>query len=280
MAKSFDFPHFNRPPIAEVALSVQFEALPNFHAAHIGLYWNEIRLHFPKTQEQPPLPPAQERFGVRLPAPQINVMLGTAPKVPRCWFLNEDETRLIQVQQDRFIYNWRKKPNSQVQADDYPRYKVLRESFRSELATFIRFLEASSLGEFKPIQCELVYVNQITLDINWKEHRDIANLVTFWRDPTDDLLAKPEDVNISARYIIKDSNDQPAGRLHLVLTPTFSSAGEPIYQFQTVARGFPVAPGMDGIFTFLEKGHEYAMRALLAVASPELQKLWEKRYVS
>jgi hypothetical protein len=36
-----DYPHFKTPPLAEVAISIQFEPLQNLHAAHYGLLWRE-----------------------------------------------------------------------------------------------------------------------------------------------------------------------------------------------------------------------------------------------
>ena len=37
-----DLPDFNRPPLIEVALGVQFEPLPQMRQGHVGLFWAEI----------------------------------------------------------------------------------------------------------------------------------------------------------------------------------------------------------------------------------------------
>jgi uncharacterized protein (TIGR04255 family) len=270
-----DYPHFKTPPLAEVAISIQFEPLQNLHAAHYGLLWREFRGSYPKTQEHPPLPPVTENFGVHGPFPQgINLSFGLASLMPRCWFLNEDETQLIQIQQDRFIHNWRKREDGA--GATYPRYRVLRESFRAELGTFFRFLEREGLGPPKPNQCELVYVNQISLaPADLADHGDFAKVVTAWHDLEDPLLSRPENVGINARYVMKDQSGGPIGRLHVTFSPLFiQGQNEPAYQAQFLGRGAPLGEGLEGVLEFLDKAHEYAIRGFLSMTSPGLQQIW------
>ena len=47
---------FRKPPLHEVALMVQFEAVTELTSAHIGSFWQEVRGRLPHIQEQPPLP--------------------------------------------------------------------------------------------------------------------------------------------------------------------------------------------------------------------------------
>jgi uncharacterized protein (TIGR04255 family) len=270
-----DFPHFKTPPVGEVALSVQFEPLQALHAVHFGLLWQEFRDTYPKTQEHQPLPPVTEKFGVHTPFPQgLNFSFGVASPTLRCWFLNEDETQLIQVQQDRFIHNWRKRQDGQ--GPTYPRYRVLRESFKAELGTFFRFLEKEGVGLAKPNQCELVYVNQINVrSVGLVDHGDFSKIVTAWSDLGDPLLSRVENVGINARYFIKNQSGEPIGRLHITFNPLFiQGQNEPAYQAQFLGRGAPLGEGLEGVFEFLDKAHEYAVRAFLAVTSPSLQEMW------
>jgi uncharacterized protein (TIGR04255 family) len=125
---SAPMPEFSRPPVAEVALSIQFEPLTGFRVAHFGVFWAQIRDRFPKTQEQPPLPPVVERFGVRVQVPQLQFGVGMVP--PRCWFLDQDETELLQLQTDRVILNWRK---LERESAPYPHYRTLRDKLRPRI---------------------------------------------------------------------------------------------------------------------------------------------------
>ncbi len=109
-SRSEQLPSFDRPPVVEVVLSVQFEPLVSLHTPQLGLLWKEFEARFPKTEDQPPLPPSIEQFGRRSMPPvsfSIQEIDGATP--PRVWFLNREETELIQVQQDRFIVNWRQR---------------------------------------------------------------------------------------------------------------------------------------------------------------------------
>jgi len=64
---------------------------------------------------------------------------------------------LIQLQNNRFFYNWRK-----MHADEpYPRYGSVVKKFKANLELFQRFLEEEKLGPFSPTECELTYINHI-----------------------------------------------------------------------------------------------------------------------
>jgi len=111
-------PDFENPPLVEVALSVQFEPIEQMRTPQIGFLWAEFRDRFPVTQEHPPVDPVIERFGIaRTGAPEVRLQMLESPPLPRVWFVNPTGTELIQVQNDRFIHNWRKVDDG----DKYPR---------------------------------------------------------------------------------------------------------------------------------------------------------------
>jgi hypothetical protein len=101
-----DLPNFDNPPVVETVLSVQFERLPAMRSVHFGLFWQRVRDRFPSTEEHPTLasivepatpPPVELRFEV-----QETLLL------PRLWLLNSAGTEMMQIQNDRFIKNWRR----------------------------------------------------------------------------------------------------------------------------------------------------------------------------
>src|SRR5256885_1562370 len=92
-------PEFERPPVVEVALAVQFEPIEELRVPQIGLLWNDFRDRYPRTEEHPRIQPKIEQFGVRVPAqPAVDVQFMEKPPTPRCWFLNQEGSRLVQVQ--------------------------------------------------------------------------------------------------------------------------------------------------------------------------------------
>ncbi len=117
----------------------------------MGLLWSMFRKDFPRTEDHPPLARSIERFDKPdLPSFRIE----PAPLTPRSWFLNKDGSQLIQVQQDRFVHNWRKVGSNTA----YPPYRTLREKFAENLRAFESFARTEQLGEFKPDQCEFTYL--------------------------------------------------------------------------------------------------------------------------
>src|SRR4051794_2053241 len=93
-------PEFERPPLNEVVIGVQFEPLPSFHIAHLGRFWSRIRERYPFTEDQAPIL-TQIELAKPIPVPEKNQIEIGLP-FPRCWFLNESKTELVQLQADRF----------------------------------------------------------------------------------------------------------------------------------------------------------------------------------
>lgn len=144
-------PDFQKPPLTEVVLGVQFEPIAGFGSIHAGLFWNRIRKSFPEVEERPALQPVIERFGGRPPRDlKVQWEVVTAPPPTRYWFLNQKGDQLVQLQPDRFLHNWRK----QGLDDAYPRYERIRAAFSDELDLFLAFLRDEGLSEPEPNQCE------------------------------------------------------------------------------------------------------------------------------
>ncbi len=269
-----NLPDFTDPPVIEVALSVQFDPLAALRTPQIGLLWVEFRDRFPRMEEHPPRNPVIERFGVQRP-PKASVQLETKLPVPRCWFLNETGTELIQVQQDRFVHNWRKVGDG----DEYPRYEHVRRTFSTELDAFRKFLTREHLGELAPNQCEVTYVNHIVSGEGWQRHGQLGEVVTVWASRySDAFLSELEDVNFAVRYIIPDSGGNPLGRLHVRVDSAYrTSDNKPIFVMKLTARGRPDGEGIEGVFSFLDLGREWIVRGFTSVTSPQMHEIWGRR---
>jgi uncharacterized protein (TIGR04255 family) len=269
-------PDFARPPLVEVALSVQFNTLEGLRTPHLGLLWTDFRDRFPKFEEHPPIPPMTEKFGLRpAPAPSFSVDLMNVPPLPRCWFLNEAGTELIQVQQDRFIRNWRKVGTG----DEYPRYERIRKSFEEDFSRFVAFVRREKLGEMKPNQCEVTYVDHVIGGEGWARHGQIDEVVTLWaKRKADAFPPEPEDVRFAVRYLIPSSEGEPLGRLHFELQPGILKAeNRPIFVLNFTARGRPETEDIDGVLKFFDLGRDWAGRAFVAVTSERMHEAWGRR---
>jgi uncharacterized protein (TIGR04255 family) len=271
-----NLPDFENPPLSEVALSVQFEPLEQLRTPQIGLLWSEFRGAFPLTEEHPPLDSVIETFGVaRTSQPEMHLRMFQTPPVGRVWFLNQRGSELIQVQQDRFIHNWRKAG----EGDAYPRYEPIRDTFRSELARFQAFLNRENLGQIVPNQCEVSYVNHIMAGNGWDTHGQLGNVLTVFRTAySDDKLSEPEDVRLALRYVIRNDSGEPVGRLNISALPVFRrNDNQPMLELTLTARAKPLGEGIDDITRCLDVGRATIVRAFASVTTPAMHQIWERK---
>lgn len=227
-------PDFTDPPVVEVLLSVQFEPLSELGVPQLGALWNQYKDEFPKTEDKPPLAAIVERFEPPKHQP-INVEFISEPPPPRCWFMNTGGTGLIQVQRDRFIFNWRESSGQ----EPYPRYENVRNDFKRHFDTFEKYMMENNIGGIIPNQCEVTYVNHIFPSEEWKRWGQAENIFSLWSGRhSDQFLGEPEDVRFQVRYWMNGDNGESLGRLHVAAEPrTKIDDGSPLIRLTMTARG-------------------------------------------
>jgi uncharacterized protein (TIGR04255 family) len=264
-------PEYAKPPVVEVACSIQFEAIDKLHAGQLGLLWEGYRDRYPHVEQQAPLSPIREQFG---PTPmRLGFSFETFP-MPRVWFLNADGTRLVQIQRDHFIVNWRKLDTDVV----YPRYDSMRETLVKELGHFQSFLDREGLGAIRVVQTELTYVNHIDARGADGSRRPLSQIIRLWRgDIPEGKLPSFEEASFHARYIMRDG-DKSIGRLHINLEPQLLvKDNTPIYALTVVARGVPSSPDVDGALASLDREHETIVEGFTAITTDEMHAKWERQ---
>lgn len=272
-------PDYQKPPVSEVVLSLQFEKLDSLGSTQIGLMWEKFRKRFPKTEEHHPLEPSFEKFGVPVLIKQgVRIEHFDAPVVPRFWFLNDGGTQLIQIQQDRFIYNWRKMDGEA----EYPRYETISQTFRKDLFSFSDFLHKEKIGELIPDQCEVTYVNHIVAGNGWDNHGELDKLLTIIKSEySDEFLPTPENMRLALKYVIPNpdnKDDDPIGRLHISCNPLFQrSDDKPLFSLTLTARGRPINSNIEGALRFMDIGREWIVRGFTSITTPQFHKIWERQ---
>jgi uncharacterized protein (TIGR04255 family) len=268
-----DLPDYERPPLVEVALAVQFAELQGYRTVHAGLLWaDKFRKAYPRFVEQPPLDPNFEVFGPRDRAAQFQIKQMPGPPVPRLWFLNSQETDLVQIQANRFVRNWRKVG----EGENYPRYETLRERFFAELQDIDAFFKSWDIGAIQPNQCEITYVNRLELEGHDLRIDPGSALKLFSREGLRlgggvGSLPEPEDCNLSARYVIRDPNGEPRGRLLIALQPW---SNEPVLRLDLTVRGAPATADFDAVGDFLDQGRRIIVHGFTAITTEEMHKRW------
>ncbi len=273
-------PDFEQPPVIEVALSIQFERLAQLRAPHLGLLWTEFQDKFPFYEDHAPLDHIVETFGVRQP-PKLGIQLvaGDAPPVVRCWFLNEPRTELIQVQQDRFVHNWRKIGVGVKEGEEYPHYEHISEQFEKELEVFKKFVVNNNIGKFIPNQCEITYINHIVAGEGWNTHDELSEVVSIWSsDFSEPFPLQIEESRFGIRCFIPDEQGNPIGRLHISLQPGFRRSDEkPMFVLTLTSRGKPSENSTAGIFQFLDAGRKFIVLGFTAITTPKMHTIWGRK---
>lgn len=270
-------PEFDNPPVIEVALSVQFESLQKLKGPQVGLLWGRFRSRFPNLEEHPPLPHVVEVFGTQNIEQNVKFELLDLLPPQRTWFLTERGEQLIQVQQDRFVHNWRKRTDE----DEYPRYDQLVTEFRQELREFKEFLAQEGIGDLDFTQCEVTYVNQISVE-DWPIHQQLERVIAPWSgNLSDAFLPIPEDSRLAIRYVIPSSDastETPLGRLHVTANPAFRiSDRKPMIVLTLTARLKSDGSGLEGVARALDSGHEWVVRGFASITTPYMHQIWGRR---
>src|SRR5581483_6509474 len=266
-----ELPDFEDPPVIETALGVEFVPLAEWSIAHYGLLWREIRGEYPHFAVEPPVGSQIEKFGdeARPAPPKLEVVPIKAPEL-RCWFTEQSGSRLLQVQQDRFIHNWRKPGPSA----DYPHYESIRPIFEHEWRRFCDFLRRESLGEPEVLQCEVTYVNYLERGRGWSGFGEASNIVRSWVDAPVQFLPRPEAMVLNVRYLMPENR----GRLHVSLQPAFRPGdAKEVFQLTLTARGRPNSSRTQDILAWLDLGREWVVCGFTDFTTEAMHRIWRRK---
>ncbi|MGH7067906.1 MAG: TIGR04255 family protein [Acetobacteraceae bacterium] len=262
---------FDRPPVVEVACGVLFDTAPPLRSAYLGLYWKGIRKDFPKIEEALPLARTIEPKG---PSPTGMALVGIGPLPPlrRTWFVSEDGCNLIQVQEDRFLFNWKRTGEQ----DNYPSYEQVVGQFNRRLAGFLAFLDREGFGLPTYRQFELTYVNQIPIGqtpegLAVRETTVLVDHVPQARP--DRFLPEPEAINWTSIYPLPNGE----GRLHAAARSGFSEVGARVLHLEMTARGIPTEASEANRQGWFDQAHCWITRGFADLTAPDIQRYVWKR---
>lgn len=260
-----DLPDYEKPPLVEVALAVQHRPLP-LRQGHLGLFWSRVIGDYPRTQDLPPLEPPSAMSDAH-GEPMITLELGSSPRVNRAWFVGHDDTRLLQVQADRFVANWR----SRAGDDSYPRFESILQEFSRSLETFDQVLGDNGMPHRASEQIEVTYVNWIP-DCALPEL-----LVDLIRRDDDGVPGIRTDDRLAYRWVLEDEEPLPRS-LQMNAHTARRKEGDRVIPgcMMTFTFSAPVPPeiGDDDVQEAMNDGRNTIVRAFTAVTTPEMHDRW------
>lgn len=255
-------PNFERPPINELVCGVVFERLRLFTAPFVGLLWNEYRADFPKA-EHAPLLVSERTAAEALSLEQITF--------PRIWFVHRDERTLIQVQNDRFLFNWRKVERE----DEYPRFAYVIEEFRKHFERFNKFISEHNLGVLEVKTGELSYINHFLVGEGWNSLADIGSILPdmSWQHREGRYLPTPKLMSWRALFKLpKDKGDLTA-KVDLGRRTTDDRE---ILVLDLTARG-PVKGSAEAMWEWFQVAHDWIVQGFADLTDPKVQaETWKR----
>jgi uncharacterized protein (TIGR04255 family) len=271
-ASGHDLADFDNPPIVETVLSAQFERLSAMRAVHFGLFWQRVKDGFPNSEEHPALSPVLEQIDESVSqAVQLRFeTLETFP-LPRLWLLNASGSEMMQIQNDRFIKNWRKAPANA----EYPHYTpVIKPAFERDFNRFQMFVADEKLGAVNVNQCEVTYVSHIVAGEGWAKRDEIEKIFTFWKQPpAHPYPGRAEDFACHARFPILGPNNEWIGRLHVDVHPAVSiSDNKRMYAMNLTARGM-YGSGIE----FFDIGRRWIVKSFEHLTTEHMHEIWRKK---
>jgi uncharacterized protein (TIGR04255 family) len=244
---------FTDPPVSEVVCGMVISPLEPFNTGMYGRLWGAYDQEFPLTVDAPPLvQPGRAADALAL---------------RRVWFMSDNQRYLIQVQPDRFYFNWRR-----LEPDDtYPRYESVYAAFKRHLRRFREFVDQQpELGPIEVEEFHLTYVNAIPLDtaayssvgevmpdLSWSNHRVLKDPNSFaWRVEGPAPFGEDSTLRIDAR---SQSDGLHAGRS---------------LRLELAARG----PGsLDDVDTWFAHAHDSIVHGFVDLTSPTSHQRWGKQ---
>ncbi len=265
-------PKFKNPPVVETAIGVQFPEIPGFGAVHFGLFWDRIKERYKRYEDQIRLHEVAEPFPRKLPLPESTLRLSHGATPQRVWYVSESEAELIQLQPDRFFFNWRGPPET---SEPYPSYNANSKRFLEEFDGFVQFCRENSLEEPSPNLCEVTYINNMVPHPGETGVELFGKVFTGLRwETSDSRLPVPEAAVFNRVYVIEGQ----VGRLYAeaAIAVRQDEPGE-IVRCTLTARVNHKPEGGDSLEDSLRLAHDWVVHGFVSITDPGIQKeRWEK----
>lgn len=257
---------YGNPPINELVLGLYFDQPTPMRAEYAGVFWASVRDEFPSIQQQPIIAPPAPSGG------QIYSFEFSGPfemPMPRFWLEAADGNTLMQLQNNAFLFNWRKRDTT------YPHYDSVKAGFDKNYATYLRFLR-KEFNVTPSIQiAELTYINIVESCEYWTSAKDTGRVF-----PSFQFASPPKGINDPDFHQTMSERFAP----DLTITSTIRNGAVPKPTGQVAALVFEYrAIGLLGSAdkteadAWFNRAHEAIGVYFNTMTSPEIQKqYWQQ----
>ena len=248
---------FENPPVNEVVVAAYFDPpLFGLRSEHIGLLWGKFKEDFPVVNQKMP------DFVISAPDEPCSM--------PRYWFVAEDESSLVQIQKNAFIFNWRRRE------DKYPGFRQhIKPGFDKHYDHFSEFIRGELHIKDPAVGfCQLAYINVLERSEYWSGPEDTAKVIPAFSVMKSNIDISSPEFNCS--HVYKVSADL---QLRISIRTGFKAQqpSVPVLAFDIAAESHfaePIEkPKADKWF---ERAHDAIISYFWEMTSRDIQKhLWK-----
>ncbi len=254
MTDGTGLPEYERPPVVEVALTVQLKESVPIDVDALAAGWPECELSM-----RPLLPQMGTRPGV-FERPDDESEDG------RLWLAAPDGNRVTQIQHDRLAVHWTKgQPD-----ENYPRFSSLRAALVDAWEKLDSVLDDTPIPDI----CQVLYINHVGAESEWEGPEDTRDILTSWRGETsDDFLPAPV---VSAAYL-HFHMPEPGKWLDVETGPIRDDNDEPVLAIYLGARGQASSEQLEGALEFMDLAHEWIVRGFTSLTTQKAHDIWRRK---
>lgn len=260
---------FEAPPLWEIAVSAATNGtvLDPYDVREVHDLFRE---ELPHSERQAPIPHLPVAAFVGGPAPSTEFNEGL---LPRWWFVSEDGTDLLQLQEQFVASNWRRRSSVPGARFKYPGFDTVVARYEERLHRLRRFHEGRGTDFPPPAACELLYNNIIPLEddtgerlplsevlaeYSRAEERPVLGFSMLWMEDIDGLASEdPSILQIE---------------LQVVGAPLPEREPMPVVRLQFVAGA--VRQTWDEVFAFYQAAHTHIRHRLMVLTTEEAHQRW------
>lgn len=176
---------FTRAPVVELICGIQFDFINNIFPLVSNLY-KIVKSDYPTVEEKQPMAVTFDiaSFG-NVSKEQLKGAL------IRYWLVSKRGDMLIQLQNNRFFYNWRKNEN---ELNVYPHFEEVYSNFKKFFDTFLDICVSNEV-KININQLELTYLDHINPHDFNIENGLLSEIYTFYK--TDTIFKNTNRFNIT-----------------------------------------------------------------------------------
>ena len=163
--------------VSEIVFTIQFPRISIATVLDMANFFELRKDKFPLLQQVPRLGPIDPKMPELADPSQMQLGF-TDASLPRVWLISSDGMRVIQLQDDRLGFNWRR-VDPLDRSDPYPGYVALKQEFADLYAEFSSWCENRFGAAPKPNAGDLSYTNAIPLQ-DEKGPKRISEILSFF----------------------------------------------------------------------------------------------------